>query len=98
MRGASGRWPLRASLLALAAVMALVVFTAVAGARSHAQPQNTSQPTIQGTAVVGETLTVTNGAWSNSPTTFAYQWQRCDTNRNGCVNISGADEKSYKLV
>lgn len=54
-------------------------------------PVNTVAPTISGTAKVGETLTVVNGTWSNSPT-FTYQWKA-----DG-VAISGATASSLTLV
>src|SRR5439155_6261261 len=42
-------------------------------------PANTSLPVISGTAQQGQTLTASQGAWSGSPTSYAYQWQHCDS-------------------
>lgn len=58
-------------------------------------PQNTARPTITGTPRVGENLTANDGTWTNSPTSFAYQWQRCDIDAIVCGNIPGATGKSY---
>ena len=57
-----------------------------------ALPVNTVAPAITGTATVGSTLSCTQGTWTNSPTSYTYQWMR-----NG-VNISGATASSYVVV
>jgi hypothetical protein len=52
---------------------------------------------ISGTAQQGYTLNASNGSWSGSPTSYAYQWQDCSTSGGSCVNISGAMSNSYTL-
>jgi|SRR5579862_3780709 len=58
-------------------------------------PQNTVRPSVSGTAQVGEQLTVSNGSWSPSATSFGYQWQRCDSDGTGCLNVDGATGRVY---
>lgn len=38
-------------------------------------PGNTIPPVISGVAQVGQTLSCSTGSWTNSPTSYAYQWQ-----------------------
>lgn len=49
-------------------------------------PSNTSPPTITGTPRVGYTLTANNGTWTGSPTSYAYQFLRCDQNGANCAD------------
>ena len=42
----------------------------------------------------GGALSVTSGTWSNAPTSYAYQWQRC-TDTGGCAPIAGATTTKY---
>ena len=87
---------MKTRLLGLGAVLgAVLVWTVPALA---APPANTAPPTITGTPRVGETLTAQNGTWSNSPTAFQYQWQRCNASGGSCVNVAGAVEKTYLLT
>lgn len=37
-------------------------------------PVNSVAPVITGTAQVGQTLSVSNGTWTNSPASFSYRW------------------------
>ncbi len=46
----------------------------------------------------GQTLSATQGTWTNSPTSYAYQWEDCNTAGEACANIGGATSSSYKLV
>jgi hypothetical protein len=56
-----------------------------------------SPPLISGQAVQGQTLTESPGTWSgsNSPTTYAVQWQQCNTAGSGCTPIAGATGATF---
>jgi len=70
--------------------------TATAGSNmltmANYTPANTVAPSISGNQWQGQVLTTTNGTWTNSPTTFTYQWRR------GGVDIGGATASTYTLV
>ncbi len=72
--------------------------TAVIKAATSPAPQNTSPPTVTGTAQVGKRLAGDRGRWSNSPTDYNYFWTRCGTDGGSCANISGANSASYVLT
>lgn len=71
-----------------------------------AVPSNTASPHISGTqnfngfalAFVGNHLSVNTGSWTQSPTSFAYQWLQCDSTYSNCTNIPGATSNAYTLA
>jgi len=84
---------MRKSWKAKAVVPALVVLAALlagggAQAMRNAAPVNTAPPGVSGTPTVGQTLTGSEGSWSNTPTSFAYQWLRCNGGGNNCASVA----------
>src|SRR5205807_160341 len=61
-------------------------------------PADASPPTISGTAQQGQTLTESHGSWTNNATSYAYQWQQCDSSGNNCASISGATKQTYEVA
>lgn len=96
------RWTLLGALVGTGTTLALViglgVFAGTGAASSSAKPNNTSPPTIDGTAQEGSTLTADNGKWKNGPTDYNYYWRRCDKSGGKCSNISGANSLKYTLA
>lgn len=62
-----------------------------------APPASTAPPGVSGATVAGQTLMETPATWTNTPTSFAYQWERCDTGGNGCRAVAGATARTYTL-
>ena len=60
-------------------------------------PVNILAPTVSGTTTQGQTLSTTNGTWSDNSSTFTYAWQDCDSTGANCTSISGASAGSYTL-
>ena len=58
-------------------------------------PTNTARPTVTGDARVGQELTAEDGTWTGNPTSFTYQWQRCDIDAVICLDVGGATGKTY---
>lgn len=60
-------------------------------------PVNVSKPKISGGAKRGRTLKASHGTWKNSPTSYSYQWKRCNHSGAGCKRIQGATGHTHKL-
>ena len=61
-------------------------------------PVNTAHPAITGVAQVGQTFTASAGSWSGSPTTYAYEWRRCDASGDRCDRIRDAANLSTYVL
>lgn len=56
------------------------------------RPVASTSPAVSGVRNVGQTLTSSQGSWTNSPSSYAYQWQR-----DG-VDIAGETTSTYTLA
>jgi len=61
-------------------------------------PANTALPQLSGTAQAGQTMKTSTGTWSGSPSSYAYQWKRCDSAGANCAAITGATASSYAVA
>ncbi len=53
-------------------------------------PVATALPSISGTPQQGAVLTSSTGTWSGGPSSYAYQWNSCDSGGFSCIQVSGA--------
>jgi Cellulase (glycosyl hydrolase family 5) len=68
--------------------------TGLVTAASGSIPVNTAPPTISGAAQVGQTLTASNGTWTNTPTLpYQYQW-----NSSGITGTAGFTVSGGKIL
>lgn len=76
------------------------IYATYTPAEPSSPPSSTALPTISGAAgaagpQTGQTLTASTGSWSEGPTSYAYQWERCDSTGANCANVSGATSSTY---
>jgi hypothetical protein len=60
-------------------------------------PSIESLPSISGTDEQAQTLTLTHGGWSNSPSSYKDQWLTCNASGAACTAIAGATASTYTL-
>jgi hypothetical protein len=93
------RWPAAIVIAVSALAIGAVLATPREGRATRATaPVNIGTPTISGTPQELQTLSADHGTWSNSPTSYAYAWSRCDKNGGTCAAIAGATSATYPLV
>jgi Tol biopolymer transport system component len=57
-----------------------------------------SPPTISGSPLAaGTTLTASTGTWTGSPSSYGYQWLRCNSSGSGCATVASANSSTYTL-
>jgi hypothetical protein len=70
--------------------------TAVVASPDSGRPTNVQPPTISGTPAQGQTLRVQPGTWNGrQPITFTFNWLRCDTAGNNCIQQPGFNDDAY---
>jgi hypothetical protein len=85
------------SKLARADVAALLGLAA-AHMTTGLTPTLVGAPTIGGTPQSGQTLTASPGLWTNAPSSYAYQWLRCDSTGANCQPIVDAVAPTYVVT
>ena len=53
---------------------------------------------VSGASTQDQVLSASTGSWSNSPGSYGYQWQDCNSSGAGCASIGGAPANSYTLA
>lgn len=69
-----------------------------AGSGTATRPAAIVAPSVSGTLQAGQTLTTFAGSWTGAPTSFAYQWRRCDATGAACVQVATQTASSYTLT
>src|SRR5687767_10466504 len=98
----SGRAAPGAVALAAALATVAMLLASSSSAAPQVAPQNTSEPSISGTARVGEVLRTTRGSWTGTePIEYDFRWFRCEgrgaPNASDCQRISNAENATYVL-
>src|SRR5262249_44072618 len=87
------------SVLASDAKGSTRAFASLVGPVAGAQPQldALTQPVIAGRAVSGSTIRVDTGRWHPKPSSFVYQWARCNAELRACTAISGETNQTHAI-
>jgi hypothetical protein len=105
----SPKWRTRVAIL-LVLLWALVAASAADQSAAAEPPPppipvNLTSPSISGAAEPGKVLTASPGTWTQSPTSYSYEWERCAVlvSQEGpvglsCSPMSGATASSYLVA
>jgi hypothetical protein len=62
-------------------------------------PENTAVPVVSpATPDQAVPESTTNGTWTHEPTSYTYQWERCNATGGECKEIAGATSSTYTPV
>jgi hypothetical protein len=61
------------------------------------KPAVIAKPKISGVKKVGNSLSVSTGTWTYTPTSYGYQWLRCTSMGTLCKKVGGATNSTYPL-
>src|SRR4051794_5737385 len=85
-------------LLSRVAVLAIALAVPFGGAALAAPASQTAPAVVDdGTPAEGELVRAAAGTWSPTPTSFAYQWARCDAAGGACADVPDATAATYRL-
>ncbi len=73
-------------------------YTMATSTVNNVAPVNTVAPVVSGQSLQGQTVSVSTGTWSPTPTLYSYQWQRSTDGGSTWANISGAISSSYTVA
>src|SRR6185437_13922014 len=73
-------------------------YTLTTATVNNTAPVNSVVPVVSGQSLQGQTVSVSTGTWSPTPTGFAYQWQRSTDGGTTWSNISAATTSSYTVA
>ena len=59
---------------------------------------NTALPVVTSIPQQGGLLGASTGLWQGIPSSYAYQWNRCDQNGLNCSPIVGATGQNYAML
>jgi hypothetical protein len=91
-----------ASVVAIAGALFAAWATETSTAAPSVAPSNTGEPSVTGSARVGQVLRTTRGTWTGTePIMYAFRWYRCEgrgaADASDCNRISNAANNSYVL-
>lgn len=72
----------------------LAIYAVYTAGGTAGVPSNTSAPQLTGATIVGQQLASSQGGWSNTPTSYSYQFQRSLDGATGWANVGSASATS----